>query len=337
MKAEMKAAYQPEVLREAKAIFGLDSVSESEFIKGFESLVFWGQKSGQAWILKLYHESHRSLEEIASELEWIRFLGRRGLRVPGLLPSQNQQLFEILSQGFVGVCFEKLKGELFQVNHITPAFLRILGEIYALMHLAAQEVHEHLASPLIRPQWYENPKLNFESALPPTDFEILGIAQETKAELLQLPKAKQLYGLIHGDLHSGNFFVDTNALIPLHQIQIFDFDDSEFHWFANDLAIGLYYFLLKTPPQEHIGLAQRFLTSVKQGYQLHAEWPSPFDTVLPLFMRWRDLLVYNLMQQIAAEHCNDPAFQGAMQARRQRILSRDAGCFQGLSKIFRWF
>ena len=57
----------------------------------------------------------------------------------------------------------------------------------------------------------------------------------SKGWLDSLPKDDDCYGLIHADIHQGNFFVDEND-----NITIFDFDDCHYHWFAYDLAVPLF-------------------------------------------------------------------------------------------------
>jgi Ser/Thr protein kinase RdoA (MazF antagonist) len=53
------------------------------------------------------------------------------------------------------------------------------------------------------------------------------------AHLRSLPTPVDGYGLLHTDLHHGNFFVDEG------RITAFDFDDIGYNWFASDIAVLL--------------------------------------------------------------------------------------------------
>jgi Ser/Thr protein kinase RdoA (MazF antagonist) len=55
-----------------------------------------------------------------------------------------------------------------------------------------------------------------------------------KERLRDQPKSSQTYGLIHGD------FGETNYRYQDGRLNLFDFDDCCYHWFANDLAITIY-------------------------------------------------------------------------------------------------
>ena len=49
-----------------------------------------------------------------------------------------------------------------------------------------------------------------------------------------LRQESDAYGLVHADLHMGNFFVDHSG-----QMTVFDFDDCCFHWFGYDCAVSV--------------------------------------------------------------------------------------------------
>jgi Ser/Thr protein kinase RdoA (MazF antagonist) len=62
--------------------------------------------------------------------------------------------------------------------------------------------------------------------------------------LSKLPKDKEVYGLIHNDLHQGNFTYYDG------EISVFDFGDCEFNWFVQDIAISLYHAVEYIPSYE---------------------------------------------------------------------------------------
>lgn len=53
--------------------------------------------------------------------------------------------------------------------------------------------------------------------------------------LQAVPRHENTYGLIHADVHHGNFLVADNDAFT-----VFDFDDCHYHWFAYDLAVPMF-------------------------------------------------------------------------------------------------
>ena len=62
---------------------------------------------------------------------------------------------------------------------------------------------------------------------------IFEVFTELKKKLLYLEKDPLSYGLIHADLHHGNFFLDQNT-----NLTAIDFDDACISWYAYDLAVA---------------------------------------------------------------------------------------------------
>ena len=87
-----------------------------------------------------------------------------------------------------------------------------------------------------RPQWDDPIMLVDRAWLPQSE----ATGCQKYAEIVDwcrtLPQDDVNYGLIHFDVHAGNFFVDGAGTLTL-----FDFDDCHYNWFANDIAIVLFY------------------------------------------------------------------------------------------------
>jgi Ser/Thr protein kinase RdoA (MazF antagonist) len=112
--------------------------------------------------------------------------------------------------------------------------------------------------------------------------------------LAALPRKRDGFGLIHNDLHMGNFLYDPDARGG-SPITIIDFDVCGYHWFITDIAIPVYHGMIFG---QHKSLAQRetfarqFLQHFMRGYcQENALDPAWLDQ-LPLFLRYREILLY---------------------------------------------
>jgi len=107
--------------------------------------------------------------------------------------------------------------------------------------------------------------------------------------LRALPRCADAYGLVHGDLHHGNFLVKDGGL------RVFDFDACRYSWFMAELCLALDNCL--PPPrfgrERRRAYALRFLGGLYRGYSkemaLEAEWIGR----IPLFLRYCDLLSYS--------------------------------------------
>lgn len=110
------------------------------------------------------------------------------------------------------------------------------------------------------------------------------IAQELLGEITALPRDKDSFGVIHGDMHQGNFFVDGD------RISVIDFGDSIYGWFALDIAISLCHALWWDRKDEagndftH-SMIENFIRGYLSANQLSDFWIAK----IPMFMKYRHL------------------------------------------------
>ncbi|MOA07567.1 Stress response kinase A [compost metagenome] len=107
----------------------------------------------------------------------------------------------------------------------------------------------------------------------------------------ELPKDENSYGLIHGDIGVGNFMVDEQRVVTL-----FDFDEAQYSWFVEDVAIQLYYLVYVFGGEDGKGYreeqARRFMNHFMKGYVLEHSLDEYWIKQIPLFLRLRELIVY---------------------------------------------
>jgi Ser/Thr protein kinase RdoA (MazF antagonist) len=123
-------------------------------------------------------------------------------------------------------------------------------------------------------------------SLDPNDRPAYDRMNELIAWLRSLPRPQDAYGLVHADLHRGNFFVDPAG------ITAFDFDDSCRHWFVYDLTAPLFS-ILNAADDEGMSLEKGaardlFLAGYASEQALPPEWRARLDA----FMIYRAALVY---------------------------------------------
>ena len=99
------------------------------------------------------------------------------------------------------------------------------------------------------------------------------------------------YGLIHYDLHPWNFILDGE------RINVFDFDDCLYGWFALDMGVALYHGLWwgrqdDARPAPH-DFTQSIIRNFVAGYLSSNALSSFWLSKIPLFMRYRQICKFS--------------------------------------------
>lgn len=271
----------------------------------FENFVYEVYKDGQPYILRITHSSHRSKEEIASELDWMQHLYKAGLSVPEVYTSINGQFVEVIPASddsvFFGCLYARAKGEAVGVRSekFDEQLFTLWGETTGFMHRATKTYSPSYGIKK-RARWDEDELLQIEKHYPSGDQQLIENAREVIARISELPQNPDQFGVIHTDIHSGNFFYDGD------KIHVFDFDDASYQWFASDIAIPLFYSVFyKIPPsqqEERQQFSDLFLKAFIKGYIMENELPEGWKAQVPLFLMLRDVVLYAVLhKKIAPE------------------------------------
>lgn len=293
MESSVLEILRPEHLTEATARWGEGDAPR--LIGDVENFVYAWERDGEAVILRLTHSSHRTREQVMGELAWIDHLYQGGAPACRPIPSRSGAIAEVISAGetyFVAALFERAPGRPARPDD--PALwnadlFREWGRVTGRMHALTKGYDP--ASPELRRPRVEDEELIASATryLPASDTAVLRELNETVAWLRTLPRERDGYGLIHGDLHHGNFLVDEG------RIAVFDFDDCGYFWFVADVAIPLYYILHGIPPEERdrrAQVAKEFLTPFWEGYSEENALDPTWLGHIPRFHRFRDLELY---------------------------------------------
>jgi Ser/Thr protein kinase RdoA (MazF antagonist) len=195
-------------------------------------------ESGKTRYLRLISSCHRTKEEIKAELDFIAYLNRGGVNAVLPISSSGRLVEEIpFANGFLFACvFEQAEGERFRYDFTAESnkeHFRLRGRTLGQIHALSKN---YIPSGNVRRfAWDEdNLLLEVERFLPKSEKIVWREYAALKERLRGLPQSKETYGLIHGD------FGETNYRYQDFQLNIFDFDDCCYHWFAYDLAISIY-------------------------------------------------------------------------------------------------
>ncbi len=195
-------------------------------------------ESGETRYLRLTSSCDRTKEQIEAELDFIAYLHRGGINAMLPVSSVTVRLVEEIpsAHGFLFACvFEEAKGERFRYDfaNFNKEHFRLRGKTLGQIHALSEG---YIPSGNFRRfAWDEDKRLlNVAEFLPESEKIVWREYDVLKERLREYPKSRQTYGLIHGD------FGESNYRCQERRLNIFDFDDCCYHWFAYDLAITIY-------------------------------------------------------------------------------------------------
>ncbi len=296
MEATVKSQFNQEILDRALSRYGIDP-SEAEELDAFESFVYQCRHQGKDRILRISHSRRRPWESIAGEIDWLNYLFDRGMTVCRAVPSKSGDYCEILSderEYFTAAVFERALGQPSNPEIWRPPLFEAMGAMMGRMH-ALTQAYKPGNSRFKRPQWHEAMAGMAEKFIPADQQTIIDKIDALNAETQRLPISPETYGLVHFDFHRGNFLVEDQG-----RIHLFDFDDSQCTWFADDIAIALFYAI---PPDcsssDDLAQASQFLTHFLAGYRSENQIPPEWLARLPLFLKRREMDVYTVVHRSA--------------------------------------
>ena len=314
MEQRIKDRFSESVLKKARAAYDIKPEDIQE-LDGFESYIYDFKRGDEQGILRIAHSLRRSPDQIRGELDWINYLKSGGASVAGALISGNDQWVEEISDGaggyFLANAFEKAVGD-HRWGEWTEVLLFEYGRQIGLLHKLTT-TYQPPNPNWKRPEWDDPIHLDVEKFIPDRDSKIKHIYRDLVSKTRDLPKDDSNYGLIHQDAHQGNFFVDETG-----KITIFDFDDSSYSWFVEDIALILFYAVMGQ--EDPAGFTDYFLTGFLPGYFSEYDLGSNWFREIPLFMKRREIDLYAVIHRsFDMENLDDPWCIRYLDGRKERL------------------
>ncbi|MCM0647341.1 phosphotransferase [Clostridium swellfunianum] len=259
---------------------------------GYQNLIFEFVQNDKPHIFRISDSVTRSEEMIKSELEWCIYLFEHGVPLSRPLKSTAGHLTETVYRDGIkmtATLFEKAPGRKMAypeyLNNV-EVFKR-LGQITGKIHKASKNYN----SPNIkRNNWFQNYYLtNLYKYVPETEINIRNAYEDLMKKLNLLNCNQNSFGLIHGDINVGNFCISDN------QITLFDFDECQYSWFVEDIAIQLFYTVYvfgDDSINERQEMADKFMSNFMSGYNSENYLDSYWIEKIPEFLKLRELIVY---------------------------------------------
>ena len=266
--------------------------SDLSYVGGMENHVYSFSKNNQEYFVRIGDSKHMSFELVEAEIDWVVHLVNN--KVPAVKPIQstNERLIEKVEKdnGYLNVVgFEKAEGE--HLDHGNPQdwsdeIIIEYGRTTGRMHSLAKNYQAKSSK-----RYNFQPSLAIKYMLKNEEPEIIERIAEIFHKVENLPKDKEGYGLVHGDLHTGNFFVENNKVSA-----ILDFDRTCYKWFISEVAVALFYPLYATQlskkKEKQIEFVKQFLPLFMKGYSsennLDSKWMEKIDD----FIKVRHAILY---------------------------------------------
>jgi len=293
------------------------TVADTVFLGGFCNQVYECTQQGQQYILRISTEPWRTVEMVHAEIDWLRYLADRGLSVARAVPSRAGnwvEVVEVEGKSVPVVVFEKAPGQPPEEKDWNEQLFLAMGRFLGRMHCLTREYTPDNAA-YRRYTWREDMDRFADLSLLAADKAIQEKHQELHDYLARLPQAEDAYGLVHVDFHRGNFFIHGENLT------LFDFDDCQYSWFADDLAMALFYAIWPgAESEEKRQIAQKFYATLLDGYHQENHIEAHWLREIPYFLRRREISLYMVMTSLGEAQWGEKVKQ-FMRGRRERILS----------------
>jgi Ser/Thr protein kinase RdoA (MazF antagonist) len=278
--------------------FGADDSTLTPLTGGHFADVYAFEKDGVEYVLRVIPPNDeidaRAAESI---LEWMGHLAERGAAVTRPVRSEGRAYIEVIEDGsgtYVATVCEKASGVLAEklpADAWTDALIEELGRTTGRMHAIARAYHPPDDS-LRRPAWDEIGNcFHPVESLDASEAGVRARLEDVMGRVNELPRTEEDYGLIHGDLHGGNFFVDTES----GTITVFDFDDCCYGWFAMDIAMALFDTLVVYPRSDEPASARRFMRAYLAGYNRERRLSHFWVERIPDFLKLLEIGVYTMV------------------------------------------
>lgn len=290
---------------------------------GHSAKVFeWGD-AGQRYVLKIlpseYGSQAEAIRSMQSFLAWLA-----SCHVPVVQPvlSRCANLLELIdfedrrylvtaAHMVSGIRAETLTAQEWDLDLI----LR-LGQVVGQLHLASQSYT--LADGAVRNQaWDEVDNcFNPHGDLLSLDADMLARRQEAVQELASLPRDHADWGLCHLDLHFANFIVEPGT----RRITLIDLDESAYGWFAMDIAMLLFDFVVLYGGAQTGPRSAEFLDALLAGYRSIKPLAQSWVAKLPALLKLLEIGVYSmLVKGYDSATCADGWVKTFMRDRERRI------------------
>ncbi len=271
-------------------------------IGGFENIIYEVSSDSKKYILRITHSSHRNREQLKGEIEWMNYLLDKDNSIIKPIPFRNNNFIESISyksSTFFITKFSKAPGLAPNQKNWNNILIESFGNEIGKLH---SDSREYIPNDLQckRPDWDDNIFIDDEEETSDNLQNIHIKYKDLLNKIDKLPKNKDSFGLIHGDIHFGNVMLDIN------EITILDFDDCAYDWYLNDIAVFLFYSIcIYSQDIDGIDFVHNFLEHFLKGYRQHSEIRNEELLSLSLFLKRKEISFFLILSSLPENELYD--------------------------------
>ena len=232
------------------------------------------------------------IRKIKADMDFICYLAENNINVASPLRATNGELVistQDIGGNYIITAFNKVSGQLWDKDDPNKWNEKIFfnwGKTMGNMHRLTKNykpASEYDLQADISNSYYWGSFFDCLKSYP----DVYKITQELLNEITVLPKDRDSFGLIHGDMHPDNFYIDGD------KINVFDFCDSLYGWFALDIGIALFH-AIWWGRKDGAGkdftniIIENFLKGYLSANHLSDFWRSK----IPIFMKYRQISAF---------------------------------------------
>ncbi|CAH1204316.1 Homoserine kinase [Paenibacillus auburnensis] len=278
------------------------------------------ENGGNNLLLRFAPQTEKLRSNLLAELEFISYLRERGYGVLETVPSrEGSELVEAQTPwgSYYASVFKRVAGVSMDTTSLDDQTVFRYGQALGELHRLSSEY-----SPVQGKRWTHNEVLEWiRRVLEPFPEQT---AARAETELLAdyfgtIPVTLANYGLIHYDFELDNVFYDQTQ----DTINVIDFDDSMYHWYAVDIEQALDSLLEAVATEEQGPRKERFLEGYTSRYDLPEEGPSQ-----EACRRFADLYRYaRILRSTAEQWEHEPEWLTGLRSRLQLKMKAAASRF----------
>ncbi len=270
------------------------------FLRASANVLFVYTYRGNRYYLRINHANARPLRMLRAEMQALRWLGARGVRVA--MPAASTAGEDVVSVDtqfgrLMCVVFCEAPGSHLKFDALCDEHFVTWGSELGRLHCQMQNMPD--ATALGRPSYVELLQTACEH-IHPEETHLLRELEEVDTKLSALPKSRARFGLIHFDFELDNLLWDG------WRVAVVDFDDCARLWYAADVIYALRDLFLG---REFAASEPRFRLFL-EGYRSHTQFDESDTALLPLFFRLHRLFAIGRLRN-ALPMAESPRMQWA--------------------------
>ena len=260
------------------------------FISESTNQIYSFQKNNRRYILRVSERSVEEMHQTKAEMDWLYYLAKNNIGVGLPLRTNNGELVistQDNGKNFIVTSFEIVSGNFWDKNDTNKWNDKVFynwGKVMGDIHRLTKD---------FKPANDIDVRSTFDGRFALMDSvkkcpSVNKIAEDLINKIMALPKDKDSYGLIHNDMHQWNIYIDGD------EINVFDFDDALYGWYALDIGVALYHGLWwgrknDTGNDFTNSIIENFLKGYLSANHLNDFWISK----IPMFMKFRQICKFS--------------------------------------------